>query len=123
MGSDGPINQSSAPPAPINTQFVNNTKSDMYQNRPDLNASINNNNSNINTRPEMKGPDDLDNILSGLKTKSLNNIQGTSNAIIPDNNSSTISITELKELQGVINIPKKTNRIRKNKNVISLTEI
>ena len=71
------------------------------------------------SRPEMKGPTDLSDILSGLKTKTINiqeqNIQQT-------NNDSTISISDLKELQGDINLPKRSRRKqqRSASNTISL---
>jgi hypothetical protein len=57
-------------------------------------------------RPEMKGPSDLDDILSGLKTKTINIQQSDEN----NNNSSTISISDLKDLQSDGNLPKKSKR-------------
>jgi hypothetical protein len=67
-------------------------------------------------RPEMKGPSDLTDILSGLKTKTIN-IQETT----PQNNDSYISITELKELQSEGNMPKRSKRRQKSdKNTLSL---
>ena len=56
-------------------------------------------------RPDMKGPNDLDDILSGLKTKTIN-IQTDEN----NNNNSTISISDLKDLQQDGNLPKKSKR-------------
>jgi hypothetical protein len=66
------------------------------------------------SRPEMSGPKnvDINNILSGLKTKTVN---------IENDDDSMISISSLKDMNGV-NMPKKSSR-RKNKsdkNVISL---
>jgi hypothetical protein len=66
------------------------------------------------TRPEMSGPKnvDINNILSGLKTKTVN---------IENDDDSMISISSLKDMNGV-NMPKKSSR-RKNKsdkNTISL---
>jgi len=55
-------------------------------------------------RPDMKGPTDLDDILSGLKTKTINIQQSN------ENNSSTISISDLKELQTEGNLPKRSKR-------------
>jgi len=67
-------------------------------------------------RPEMKGPTDISDILSGLKTKTIN-IQETT----PQNNDSYISITELKELQSEGNMPKRSKRRQKSdKNTLSL---
>jgi len=87
------------------------------------------------TRPEMKGPSDISDILSGLKTKtiniqeppiqqssssqSVNNGNGNSNT----NGNSTISIEDLKELQGQsdINMPKRSRRRQKSaSNTVSL---
>jgi hypothetical protein len=65
-------------------------------------------------RPEMKGPNDISDILSGLKTKTIN---------IQENKTenSTISIDDLKDLQSEGNLPKKTRRKPKSaNNTISL---
>ncbi len=70
-----------------------------------------------NTRAEMKGPSDINDILSGLKTKTIN-IQEPS---LPED--STISISDLKDLQNDGNMPKKSRRRQKsdkNMNTISL---
>ena len=68
-------------------------------------------------RPDMKGPSDITDILSGIKTKTIN-IQPS----VPNqNDSSTISINDLKELQSDANIPKRSGRKRKSdKNTVSL---
>jgi hypothetical protein len=77
------------------------------------------------TRPEMKGPSDISDILSGLKTKTIN-IQEASpstpiNNVNIDNNASTISISDLKEMQADGNMPKKSKRRQKSdKNTLSL---
>jgi hypothetical protein len=74
-------------------------------------------------RPDMKGPsqhlesNDISQILSGLKTKTIE---------IPQediNNSSTISVDELNSMQDEGNVPKRTKRkpkSDKNKNTVSL---
>jgi hypothetical protein len=62
----------------------------------------------------MKGPSDITDLLSGLKTKTINIKEQNAN----DN--STISISDLKDLQGEGNIPKKSKRRSSNKNTISL---
>ena len=77
-------------------------------------------------RPEMKGPSDISDILSGLKTKTINIQEAPAtpmaSASIPfDNNSSTISISDLKEMQADGNMPKKSRRRQKSdKNTLSL---
>jgi hypothetical protein len=79
-------------------------------------------------RADMKGPGDINDILSGLKTKTIN-IAESSSSSRPSNqgnqediyNSSTISIDDLKELQGNSNIPKKSKRKPKSdRNTVSL---
>ena len=85
-----------------------------------------------NPRPEMRGPSDISNILSGLKTKSIN-IPGPANEMSfgggaatggggnnAEEKGSTISISELKDLQND-NMPSRTKRKPKSeKNTISL---
>ena len=63
----------------------------------------------------MKGPSDISNLLSGLKVKKTEvNIQKDN-----DDNGSTISISELKEMQND-NTPLKTKRRKSERNTISL---
>ena len=79
-----------------------------------------------NPRPEMRGPSDINNILSGLKTKNVNitssssaNANTNANQVSEDKGS-TISISELKDLQND-NMPNKTKRKPKSeRNTISL---
>jgi Family of unknown function (DUF5767) len=80
-------------------------------------------------RPDMKGPSDISDILSGLKTKTIDiaiapTFQDIANQNIsntPDNNSSTISIEDLKSIQTDANIPKRSRRRQKSdKNTVSL---
>ncbi len=86
------------------------------------------------TRPEMKGPSDLNDILSGLKTKKININEPLNNQVnmdssnkfsntsaYTDENSSTISINDLKDLQGNVSMPKKSKRRQKSdKNIVSI---
>ena len=91
------------------------------------------------SRPEMKGPSNIEDILSGLKPKQTTNIPSTpatnkfpnvrTNMFEEENNEkelqeetgSTISISELKELQGEGSGPKRSKRRQKSdKNTISL---
>ena len=127
MATQGP----SAIPTPLTRPGNNN-----YAERNDFRTNIQRNNfvdDGINfregktneiqqkhTRAEMKGPRDISEILSGLKTKTIN-IQEQMQKGEQDNNSSTISISDLKELQGDGNIPKRSKRRTKSdKNTISL---
>jgi len=71
-------------------------------------------------RPEMKGPSDITDILSGLKTKTIN-IQEPQQQSISQNDSSTISISDLKDLQSEGNMPKRSGRRKKSaSNTVSL---
>jgi hypothetical protein len=76
-------------------------------------------------RADMKGPSDLSDILSGLKTKTIDialSPPPRSIDILEDsNNNSTISIDDLKSIQSDANIPKRSRRRPKSdKNTVSL---
>jgi hypothetical protein len=84
-------------------------------------------------RPDMKGPTDISDILSGLKTKTIDissapsfsqnqNQKQNQDIVIEDiNNSSTISIEDLKSIQSDGNVPKRSRRRPKSdKNTVSL---
>jgi len=104
--------------------------------RPDLDAARGNANSNngnngsgpqvtVTKRPDMRGPTDISNILSGLKPKTIP-LQQTMPSM-PSNQpnanedkTSTISISDLKELQND-NLPHRSKRRqRSDKNTVSL---
>lgn len=127
------------PPPPLATQGPNSVPppsmrpgNNNYA-RPDLNLSKSNFEDGISLREnygrpdiqkraaprqEMKGPSDISDILSGLKTKTIN-IQQPSQQNI--NDSSTISINDLKELQSDGNMPKRSGRRKKSaSNTVSL---
>ena len=74
-------------------------------------------------RAEMKGPSNINDLLSGLKTKTVDVGGGLGNGG-GDDNGSTISVTELKEMNADINTksaPKKSKRRgNSGKNTISL---
>ena len=74
-----------------------------------------------NRRPEMKGPSDIGDILAGLKTKTINIHEQQSHTQSMSNNNSTISISDLKELQDGSGVPKRSKRRQKSdRNTISL---
>jgi hypothetical protein len=74
----------------------------------------------------MKGPSDISDILNGLKTKTINiqeapQVSSMNQSQVGGNDSSTISISELKELQAEGNMPKRSKRKQKSdKNTVSL---
>ena len=129
--------EGNGPPPPMATQVpsaqnysLNRGGNNSYG-RPDLNMARNTNDgidirenfsrpndSQRSSRPEMKGPSDISDILAGLKTKTINIQEASSD----NNNNSTISISELKELQAEeITMPKKSKRRQKSdKNTVSL---
>ena len=73
-------------------------------------------------RPDMKGPSDISDILSGLKTKTIEISSRDNSTVIEDlNNSSRISIDDLKSIQNEGNVPKRTRKKSKSdKNIVSL---
>jgi len=149
MNPEPQVPSGRGPPAPMATQGPNSASppanragNNMYGNRPDLSMGRNNfvddgislseNYGNTNdqersnrrtSRPEMKGPSDISDILSGLKTKTINIQEARPQTSNNNNNndSSTISISDLKDLQSDGNLPKKSRRKQKSaSNTISL---
>lgn len=139
MNKEPSINTSfGPPPAPVETKPTNNGRPSMTftQSRPDLAASrgapmfreggldINSNyESAQQSRPEMRGPQnvDLNNILSGLKPKEGPPMSSNVRYEMAEDNDSMISISSLKDLQSS-SIPKstKSRKQRSDKNIISL---
>ena len=139
------------PPPPMATQGPNSVPppigrpgNNNYAGRPDLNFSRSNfvddgislrenferpdfqertSNRRQAPRPEMKGPSDISDILSGLKTKTINIQEPPQQSPINlnQNDSSTISISDLKDLQSEGNMPKRSGRRKKSSsNTVSL---
>jgi len=143
MNPEPQVPSGMGPPPPMATQGHNAAPppqgrpgNNNYATRPDLNFSKSNfTDEGISlrenferteprrqntSRAEMKGPSDLTDILSGLKTKTIN-IQEPPQQTQNMNDSSTISISDLKELQGDGNMPKKSRRRQKSSsNTVSL---
>jgi hypothetical protein len=151
MNPEPAVPSGRGPPAPLATQGPNAASppsgragNNSYANRPDLSMGRNNftddgislreNFGNTNdqekssrrtpSRPEMKGPSDISDILSGLKTKTINIQEARPQPSANNNNnndSSTISISDLKDLQSDGNLPKKSRRKQKSaSNTVSL---
>ena len=117
------------PPPPVETQTIKSQRYNVPKNRPDLSSAKTSNGITIEetfspldgqqiktpapVRPEMKGPSDISQLLSGLKSKQVNIPTG-------EKDPSTVSIAELKELSNQ-KMPK-SNRKQSNsqKNTISL---
>ena len=118
------------PPQPVDARTYQKPTMQYTSSRPDLNAGRGamfyesgveiNGTASVNepqqqqrsTRPEMSGPKnvDINNILSGLKTKTVN---------IENDNDSMISISSLKDMNSTT-MPKTKRRNKSDKNVISL---
>ena len=91
-------------------------------------SSENDQSQSQNKRKEMQGPSDISDLLSRLKTKTINiqeqspqqayqNQNNTNNT----NDNSTISLSELKDMQMDGNMPKRSKRRQKSdKNIVSL---
>ena len=110
------------PPGPIATQGPNSAPPPVrpgyvpLSNRPDINASRDIPAAERSRRPEMKGPSDISNLLSGLKVKKTTNVNIQNDN---DEKGSTISISELKEMQND-NIPVRSKRRKSERNTVSL---
>ena len=105
----------------------------MPSNRPDLSAARNTGSTastsapavTVSKRPDMRGPTDISNILSGLKTKSVSLQQQqqappAQSQSFNEDKTSTISISDLKELQNDHLPHKSKRRQRSDKNTVSL---
>ena len=117
MGSPpGPTDYQKMNPPQANFQEPNRPDIGFSRGRADFNDAVNMDNNTKFERREMKGPSDLNNLLSGLKTKKIN-------IKAPDKDGSTISISELKEMQKT-NLdgkkPKKTKRKKSERNTVEL---
>ena len=147
MNPEPQVPNGMGPPPPMATQGPNSIPPPMgrpgnnnYANRSDLNLSRSNftedgislrenferadersNRRPPQPRPEMRGPNDISDILSGLKTKTINIQEPPSFSSPIPNDSSTISISDLKELQTDANMPKRSGRRKKSaSNTVSL---
>ena len=128
------------PPAPIRTRTERSQRSQVPVNRPDMRAAredvdITDNFASVGPsapqrssrtgppRAEMQGPSDIDDILSGLKTKTVS--MPPAKPLAPPTKSgidegSTVSIQDLKEMASA-KIPSRSNRRKKSeKTSISL---
>jgi len=153
MNPEPQASQGMGPPPPLATQGPNSIPppigrpgNNNYANRPDLNFSRSNftddgislrenfgrpdvqerttSRRQTQSRPEMRGPSDISDILSGLKTKTINiqePQQQQQQTYSTQNDNSTISISDLKELQSEGNMPKRSGRRKKStSNTVSL---
>lgn len=126
MGRDDEVPPNTGPPPPpVETQVNKSQKPSIPNNKPNMNfmrdtgISIENQFGDVTReraapqqkRPEMKGPQDLTSILSGLKTKNVN---------IGEKDDSTISIKDLKEMNNQNPSSRGRRKQKSDKNTISL---
>ena len=121
MGGGAQMPPMGSPPMPSREMRQNPPRMPRGGNRPDIAAGRGGNmNDAVNikdnfgrtSRPEMKGPSDLGDILSGLKTKKIN--------INQKETQSVVSISELDEMKSDLNKPKKSRRKPKSeRNTVS----
>lgn len=123
MNNEPQVPQGRGPPPPMATQTM-----PAPMGRPGNNNSMGRSNfvddgismreREQSRRNEMKGPSDISDIISGLKTKTIN-IQDKQQQQFETG--STISIEDLKDMQGSGNMPKKSGRRKKSEsNTVSL---
>ena len=122
-------NNSSINPNPFSSYGINNVDDGINLRENAEKVNLNDKSTRRPMRSEMKGPSDISDILSGLKTKSIN-IQNADTLSPPNNNNqqtytadnSTISISDLKSLQSEGgNMPKKSRRRKQSaSNTVSL---
>ena len=133
MNESGNSGPKARPPSPVETKRFNigrdepssNSKAKVSSSMSSGGISLEENVTNPSappkssrTRPDMKGPSDINDLLSNLKSTSNNK---TASGLTIDD-SSTVSISELKEMQNDMNkMPSKSKRRGKSdKNTISL---
>ena len=133
------------PPPPMKTQQARSERAQVPNNRPDMahargfgppvNEGININDSEEPvgpqrpqrsgkteappSRPEMQGPSDISDLLSGLKSRNID-IQAKGNHAEGKREGSTISVTELKEMSEARTDGRSKRRQKSNRNSVSL---
>ena len=110
------------PPMPVPPRGAPAGMSPNMSNRPDVNIARGNSGPTIkeirpkpqrSRRPEMKGPSgDINSLLAGLKTKNIN--------MSNEKPGSTVSVSELKEMNMSMNQPQKSRRKKSERNTVSL---
>lgn len=144
MNPEPQVPMNGPPPPPMATQGMSAPPSrpgnnNSFSSRPDLSSGMgrspndginirenfsganDGDRSNRRPRAEMKGPADISDILSGLKTKTINIQEAAPTHNVSLNDSSTISISDLKELQSDGKMPSRSKRRPKSdKNTVSL---
>lgn len=92
-------------PPPPQPQPSTNNNDFMQRSRPDINMARDNEMPRKSKRKEMRGPSNINDILSGIKTKKIN---------VQKDSDSTISISELREMKNDL-MPQKSKRKQRSK--------
>lgn len=113
----GPNEEQRREPPRMRSNFSDKPDIGMTRGRANFNDATNmeTNFSSVPKRPEMKGPTDLKDLLSGLKTKKIN---------LKEDNHSTVSIKEIEELNASLDGDKKVKKSRRKiseKNIVNLS--
>ena len=122
MGAGGPAGHRMPPPMP-RPGPANRPDIGMTRGRPEFSDAVNMESafnsvekSSRKPRRDMKGPENINDLLSGLKTKTINIQKETKS-----DQRSTISIDELKDIKGKVDLPQRSKRKpRSNRNTMSL---
>ena len=118
------------PPEPVKTHIARSKRTNTAPRRPDINEARGEGISieeqfggtseqsfdSRPTRPEMKGPSNINDLLSGLKTKNIN----VNDQTFTKKEKSTISIQELKEISNAKAPSRSKRRPKSEKNTVSL---
>lgn len=131
---------SGPPPPPMKTQQMKSQRSQVPNNRPDMSRARGMEDEGITIhemeghvgpqrpeqsvkrdapRPEMQGPSDISDLLSGLKSRNID-IQAKSGVTEGKRDGSTISVSELKEMSETRSEGRSKRRQKSNKNSVSL---
>jgi hypothetical protein len=131
---------SGPPPPPMKTQQMRSQRAQVPNNRPDMSRARGMGEEGITVhemeepvgpqrpersgkidapRPEMQGPSDISDLLSGLKGRNID-IQAKTTGTEGKRDGSTISVSELKEMSEARNEGRSKRRQKSNKNSVSL---
>ena len=122
-GGGGVMPPMGAPAGPHQPMKTTSRRPDigMSRGQPDFNDAVNMENSFVSfkekskKRPEMKGPENINDLLSGLKIKKVNIQENKTD------NKSTISVDEIKDIKKSLDLPMRSKRKRRSaRNTVNL---
>lgn len=120
-GGEGVMPPMGAPPGPPPRSRPRRPDIGMSRGQPDFNDAVNMENSFVSfkekskKRPEMKGPENINDLLSGLKIKKVNIQENKTD------NKSTISVDDIKDIKKSLDLPMRSKRKpRSARNTVNL---